>query len=219
MNNKNIHQMWNAENPQTEIKIDFSELKSRNSRKAKIAFNLLIIRRLVEIALFVFFAQFLIRFLLNYGNEIQYALSGFSLLIFVIIGIFGNIGEIILIKKLDFSEDILTFQAKLERIKAYSLKILRVMLLSFPLYFAYIVIGFKAALNFDVVSNFNQNWLLGNIIFSILLVPISIWLFRKINLKSQSKWVKNLINDNGGKQIEKAMSFLNEIDSFKKTEK
>ena len=218
MDNKDIKNIWNSENEEINLNIDFSDLKSKNSIKMKRQINILIIRRAIEASLFMISAGFLINFAIQNNDLPQYLISALSLLIFTIIGIAGSMSQIVIALNLDYSEEITSFQRKLERLKLFSLQVMKLIFLSVPFYLAYVIIGFKSLFEFDIYSNSNSNWLIVNFIFSILLLPFSVWLYKKLSYKSKSKWVKSMIEDNGGKQIHSAMNFLNEIDRFSENE-
>ena len=79
----------------------------------------------------------------------------------------GSIGQIILIIKIDYSKPVTTLQLQLERLKVYSLQTLRLLFLSIPFYFAYIIVGFKLLFKLDIYAHADSKWLLWNIILSI----------------------------------------------------
>ena len=151
-----------------------------------------------------------------FNSGLQYFTAGLVLTIFAAIGYVGSIKQIKSIIQLDYNTPVTVFQDELERIKAYSLQTIRLIFMSTPFYFAYVIIGFKAFLNTDILSQGDQSWITANIILSVLLIPASIWFYRNLSLSSERKWIKTLIRDNGGKEIHAAMEFIGEIDDFKR---
>jgi hypothetical protein len=136
--------------------------------------------------------------------------------LFSIIGAIGNLWQIRLIFQLDYSIPVTDFLIQLEKLKLYSLQTLRLLFLSIPFYFAYVIVGFKVLFNFDIYSNANSVWMIWNIVLSLLLVPVSIYFVKQLKVCTRRNWVKKLIADNGGKQIDSAIQFINEIVEFKK---
>ena len=96
---------------------------------------------------------------------------------------------------------------------------LRLIFLSIPFYFTYMIIGFKVLHDFDIFSNADSSWFVWNLALTILFIPLTLWLVKILNYKTRTKWVQKLIVDNGGKQIRSAIQFLSEIEEFEKNGK
>jgi hypothetical protein len=52
----------------------------------------------------------------------------------------------------------------------------------------------------------------------VLFVPLSLYIVKQLRINAKKNWVKKLLADNGGKQIDSAIRFINEIVEFKKNE-
>ena len=218
MTKENIQNLWSDYSSELQEKLNTNTLSlpSTDAKTPKTILNGLLIRRILESLLFLVFSGLLLRFSIENNSTIYYVLSGLILMIFCLVGLTGSLMQIILILRLDFSKPITSFQAQLEKLKIYSLQTLRLIFLSIPFYSAYMVIGFKALYDFDILANADSNWLIWNIILTILFIPFSIWLYKILNYKTKKRWVKKLIVDNGGKQIHSAIQFLHEIEEFEK---
>jgi len=210
--------LWNnySSNLDAKLEINFASFKKTNVKKTRLHLYKLLFQRIIEGLLFVIFSALLAIFSINNYTVPQYLISGVILGCFSTIGAIGTFGQIILILRLNYSEPVIIFLVKLEKLKTYNLKTFKLLFLSCPFYFAYIIIGFKAIFNFDIYANSSSSWLLSNLVFSILLIPISIWLYKKLNFDAQSNWIKELIANNGGKQIDSSIKFINEIKEYQK---
>jgi len=92
---------------------------------------------------------------------------------------------------------------------------IRLTFLCIPTYLAYPVVGFKALGDFDV-SMINQKWWIANFIFSIIIIPLCIWLYKEVSYKNiHKKWVKFLVQSSAGTRVSKAMEFIKELDDWK----
>ncbi len=81
---------------------------------------------------------------------------------------------------------------------------------------AYVFIGAKTMWNIDLWSVGNQLWLMSQFAFSLLLVPIVIYVVSRLNHRYINKsWVRLLITNLGGGRITEAMAKLKELDEFK----
>ena len=219
MKKKDIKDIWKdySTRLQTDLNVNHPAFKNENLKKTRLTLRKLIYRRAIESVLFLIIVKLFFSFALNNYPIPQYVLSGVIIGIFYLVGFIGSIGQIILIIKLDYSNPITALQLKLEKLKTHSLKTLRLFILQIPFAFlAYPIIGFKVFANFDIWTHGDSKWLILNIILSIVFIPFSVWIYKKFSYKTESKWVKNLITDNGGIQINSAIQFINEIEEFKK---
>ena len=217
MKDKEIRNIWKQDNSGIEDKLNFivDEIIDQKTDKTKSTLRGLLIRRILEATIFMILFFVLLKFMI-FNPGLQYISAGLILAIFTAVGYIGSINQIKSILQLDYNAPVTVFQDKLERIKAYSLWTLRLIFMSIPFYFAYVIIGFKVFFGTDILSQGDQNWIIANIIMSALLIVASIWFYRNINLRSESKWVNSLIRDNGGREIHSAMQFIKEIDDFKR---
>lgn len=174
--------------------------------------------RFLETISFSICVLLLTRFVLNNHAGIHFVLAGVILGIFAFTGLLRSAWQMILILRIDYSGPVTGFQEQLEKAKIYNLQTLRLIFLSLPFYFAYIVIGFRILFGADIFSKVNESWLWINLVVSILFVYPSVWLYRNLSYKSRHRWLMGLIMDNGGKQLRDALQFLEDIEQFKSEE-
>jgi hypothetical protein len=217
MEDNDFRNLWNEHSSklQTNLEVNLNSLKNANYKKTRLKLNRLVFRRSAETLCFLVILIFLLIFNIRNFPVPQYLISGAILGIFSVIGAIGNIQQIVLIIRLDYSRPVTDFLIKLEELKIYSLKTLRLLFLSLPCYLAYVIITFKVLYNYDIYGNANSNWVLWNLFLSILFVPFALYIYMKLKLNSKSNWVKKLIADNGGRQIDSAIQFIDEIVEYK----
>ncbi len=221
MKNDNLKNIWESYSSSlhNNLNVNLTQLQEKNVKKTRNALNGLLVRRAIESILFLLFAVLLLKFSIENISTTHYLLSGLILLTFCLIGLTGSILQIVLIFRLDYSQPITSFQTQLEKLKIYSLQTLRLIFLSIPFYFTYMIIGFKVLHDFDIFSNADSSWFVWNLALTIMFIPLALWLVKILNYKTRTKWVQKLIVDNGGKQIHSAIQFLNEIEEFEKNGK
>jgi len=217
MDNIYLNSIWDRHgtNLQSELQLNYTTLKNTNFKSARLSLKRLLIRRCLEVLLFLIITTLLINFIIA-NKEPQYIISGFVLGLFTIIGALGGIWQLVLIIHLDYSKPVTLLLLQMEKLKIYSLQTLRLLILSFPFYFAYIIIGFKVLINFDIYSNADSPWLIWNTILCVLLIPFSIYLYSQLRINAKRNWLKKIIADSRGKQIAAAFNFINEIAAYKK---
>lgn len=218
MEEKDFRNIWTKHNSnlETKLEVDFASLKNAKFKSTRAQLQYLTIRRSLEVLTFLLVTALLLSFIVNNNSEPQYVVSGAILTLFSFVGVVGNSRQLLLISRLDYTKPVTDFLVDLERLKIYSLQTLRLILLSTPFYFTYIVIGFKVLFNYDIYRNANAGWLIMNLVFSMLLVPLSIYVVKQLSVTAKRNWVKRMLADNGGKQIDSAIQFINEIVAYKR---
>lgn len=165
--------------------------------------------RVVELVIGVIVGILLGSFIFDNRDSRSAVISGGILLFFTLVSIFGCIRQLILISKFDCSQSVAGNQATLISMRTYHIQFLRLTILQFPFYLAYVVIGFKVFFGVDIWETGDRNWLITNLIIGLLLAPVSIWLYRSIRTENlHIRWVRRLYELSGGDQITRAIEFL-----------
>ena len=219
MKDFDINNIWENQNSNlgNTLKLNIENLKTVKFKNVRSKVRSLMIRRLVETIIFMLLVFLLVKFAVA-NSQPQFIASGVVLTIFALTGATGSIWQLATIFRLDYSEPITGFQMKLEKLRSYSLRTLQLLLLSIPFYMAYIIIGFKVIADFDILGNSTTGWLISNAVLTILAFPLSLYLCKKLNLNSGNNWIKSIIADNGGKEIDAALRFIEEMNMFKNEE-
>jgi hypothetical protein len=199
------------------LKLNQRIFKEMKLTKTRSNLRKILIFRILESVIFLVAILALGSFIGKHWSSIQFVIPAAILQIFAITGLAGSIGQIALISQINFAAPITEMQKKLEQMKMHMIQTARLMILSIPFYLAYIVLGFKIFFGVDIVAQGDPDWWLGNIILSLLFIPLAVWIYRKLSWKNMHiPWIKSFIYSIGGKQMTKAMDFLQEIDSFEK---
>lgn len=170
--------------------------------------------RVVELVVGILVAAFLGNFLFDNRDSGILLASAAILILFTLIAILGCIRQLILISNFDCSQSVTENQATLISVQAFHLNYLRLTILQFPLYMAYILVGFKVIFGVNIWEDGDRLWILLNLVIGLALLPLSLWLFRIIRQENlHVKWVRRLYEVSGGDQISKAIEFLEEARS------
>ena len=173
-------------------------------------------QRIIELIFCAVIILFLGSFLYANLESPSLTISAGIITFFVILDISGTVRQLVLISKFDYAQSVTQNQAILVSLQTHTVIYLRLAILQPPFFLAYILIGFKVFFDVEIWIAGNRNWLISNLILGIILIPVSVWLYRKIQIKNlHIKWVKSLIEFSGGKKLSRAMLFLKEIEKFK----
>jgi hypothetical protein len=214
-----LKSVWQAYDKKLEksLKLNLRCLEMIQGQKVKSRLVSLLRLRVLEVMLHLVIIFWLTGFLYTHFFETWFAVSAGLLLVFFIIAFINCIKQIVLIKEIDYSEDITTIQRKLTLLQSHIVDYIRLTFLCMPTYLAYPVIAFKAFANFDIVSQLSRGWWIGQLSFTVLLLPLCAWLYRQVRYKNiHKKWVKYIIEKSAGDSVSKAMEFIREIDELKR---
>lgn len=158
---------------------------------------------------------FFISFTVSNWGTIHIVAAGIILSMWTLAGAITFIRELAMITKIDYAAPITDLQKTLSKIKGTLISHIRVAVWIAPLYFVFIIVFFKVLLGLDIVTIGDQNWIIANVLFSLLVVtPLAIWAHVKLSIKNaDKKWMNALLRGNGS-QIMDAMGFLKEIQEF-----
>jgi hypothetical protein len=196
--------------------LNVKTLKQTNLDKAKSKLRSL--SWVVSITLLFYLLMAMFFMIFGFRNlEIGYfALSGFVLSLWSLLVATGSIGQLRAIHKIDYTEPIPILQTKLEKLKLIILKYLQLAQWIFPFYLSFVIFWSKVLFDFDIVANAGNTWLLIQLIFSICLIPVSIWLHRKLRPENiNKKWITTLMLGSGS-QVSDAIAFIKRIEAFEK---
>lgn len=211
--------IWQAYDMKLEksLKLNLHCLEMIQSQKAKSKLKPLLLLRIAEVILHSIVIIWLVVFLIKNISLIQYVLSASALILFFVIAFANCIKQIILLKEIDNTEDVLTIQKKMTLLQSHITDYIRLTFLCLPTYLAYPIIVFKVFGNFDIVTKFSHNWWIAQLAFTIVLIPFCIWFYNQVTYKNiHKKWVKYIIEKSAGTSILKAMVFVKDIDDMKK---
>lgn len=140
-------------------------------------------------------------------------LSGIAVDIFAIGMVAATIGQLIAVQAIDYGEPVATIQKRLGALRVYRVRTVQFGLLGGTIVWAplLVVIG-KAFLGID---RMNSIWLLGNVIFGLILIPLSLWLSKRFgDSAGRSPFVQRLMRDIAGRNLNDATAFLEELSDF-----
>jgi hypothetical protein len=199
------------------IRLSKKWFKAANLDKSQNRMQSVLKWRIVETVVFFAIVVALWQIIANDFSVSAASISATTLLVFAIIGLAGSIGQIALIKQIDYSGPVKAVQEQIYAVRAHSLKIATLTLLSIPFYMAYIFLGFKLVFDVDLYAHIDQTYLIVNIIFRVSLIVPTAWFVSKLNTRNiKSEWVRLVARELGGRQLLVAAELLSEIHEFEK---
>ncbi len=221
MNLDEMKQTWTEHTVKLDrlLKLNLQALQSAQMDKSRSALNRYKTHRIIELIPGVVFAGLLGAYVVHRLTVPTLAIPALILGAFIIAAIAGCVRQLVLLHQISFADPVTVIQAKLEAVKLHMLDTSRLMILSLPFYFAYIVLGFDLLFGVNILAQGDRAYIYANVALSLAFFLPAIWVFRNLNFRNAGHPViRAFINGAGGRQLLAATDFLNQIEEFKAEE-
>ena len=197
------------------LNLNVAALKDMNLEKTKQNTQAVLTYRIVEIVAFGLLALFLGSYIANHWQSTHLVISGIIVGVFTLIALAGSIGQVTLIKQIDYAKPIVEIRKKIELINSHGLLFVKLMFLSAPIWWSYVVVGSDQLFNVDLYVHMDADFVIKYLAINALLIVPLVWFLTKLNYKNlHIKWVRKTILLFTGSKTMKALDFLNTIEKF-----
>lgn len=192
--------------------LNFKSFEFMQSLKAKSKLRSLVNIKVIAVILGILWVLFL-GYLLFYSFEMSkifFVISVSAIILFTLTAIVVYIYHLVLLRKINNSENVLKTQENIARLQLSTINIVRILFLQSPFYCTF-------WWNVSMIVNSPLSFWLISFPIALLFALGSLWLYKNISIKNINKrWFKILFNSPEWTSLVKAYDFLEEINSFKK---
>ncbi len=215
MNLDNFKETWQQQNSDTAaITINQTMLTDMKVNKQMKALNNMKWARIIEGVAFFAIIVLLGQYIATDFSLSAPTISAIVLTIFAIVGLAGNIGQIVLISKIDYAKPVSQLQKDIYRVCSHKLQLTKLLLMSVPFYLAYVFIGFDVLVGIDLFPHLEQHMIWIYSLSSLLLLGVTTTLLTKLHYDNiEISWVKNTIRVIVGERLVNMAQFINNIES------
>ena len=214
MNLEQMQSMWQDHSEKLDecLSVNKSLLVEKKIASKKSELNKLIVARSFESFLFFVIVVSLWKYIVSSWGLTAPVVSAFILNIFAIIGLAGNIGQIALLSKIDFSKSIKETMIDLIAVRSHNLNVFKLIMLSIPLYMAYVFLGYDIAFDVDLYSLMSVETKIAFSSISIMFGGMIVYLIKKLKPENRdNKLIGWLINEVSGERLTR---LLDEVDNL-----
>jgi hypothetical protein len=198
-----------------QLRLNEAVIRDINFEKPKQDKQTIFITRVLEIIGFSLLALFLGSYIANNWHTSHLAISGILVGIFTLIALAGSIGQVVLLKNIDFTKPIVNIRKKIEQVNIHSLLFLKLMFLSAPIWWAFVVVAADYFFNLDLYAQMNSDFVLDYLMVNSLLAIPLVWFLSKLSYKNlEITWVKKTIGFFTSTKTMKALKSLKDIETF-----
>lgn len=199
------------------LSLNVASLKSINLDKSEKSTQSILKYRVIEIVIFSLLALFMGNYIATNWNQTHLAMSGILVGVFTLIALSGSIGQVALLQQIDFAKPIVDIRKKIELVNTHGLLFIKLMFLSTPIWWSYVVVGSDYLFNIDLYNNMDSDFVLKYLMVNSLLIIPMIWFLNKLTYKNLNvKWVRKTIGFFVGTKTIKALDFLKDIEEFER---
>ena len=199
------------------LSLNVASLKSINLDKSEKSTQSILKYRIIEIVIFSLLAMFIGNYIATNWSQTHLAMSGIIVGVFTLIALSGSIGQVALLQQIDFAKPIVDIRKKIELVNTHGLLFIKLMFLSTPIWWSYVVVGSDYLFNIDLYNNMDSDFVLKYLMVNSLLIIPMIWFLNKLTYKNLNvKWVRKTIGFFVGTKTMKALDFLKDIEEFER---
>ena len=197
------------------LQLNSETIKKIQLQKPQRNINTTLRKRVFEVICFTTFALCTGMYIAANLEQTHLVVSGIIVHLFTLVALIGSIGQVVLLKQIDYSKPIVEIRKKIELVNAHDLFFFKLMFLSAPIWWAYALVALDFILGFDLFIYLDAEFINRYIIINLLLILPVAWAFNKLSYKNlHVQWVRNTIGFFTGSDTKKALVFLNEIEEF-----
>ncbi|MFT6485356.1 MAG: hypothetical protein ACJAWN_002082 [Neolewinella sp.] len=120
-------------------------------------------------------------------------------------------------QQIDFSKPIVVIRKKIELVNTHGLLFLKLIFLSTPVWWSYVVVGSDYLFSVDLYARMDADFVLKYLAVNFLLLIPLVWFLNKLTYKNlHVKWVRKTMGLVTGSKTMKALAFLHDIEEFEK---
>ncbi|MEL0634910.1 hypothetical protein V6237_19280 [Pseudoalteromonas carrageenovora] len=216
MNLDNFKNTWQQQNSFNEsaITINQSMLSETKVNKQMKELSNMKWARIIESTAFFFIILLLGQYIAKNVSVSAPVISALILVVFAIVGLAGNIGQIVHIANIDYAKPISQLQKDIYRLCSHKLQLAKLLLMSAPLYMAYVFIGFDVLFEIDLFAHLEQHMVWFYSVSSLLLLIAAGCVSAKLNYTNiKAPWVKRTIAFIVGERLVNMAQFINNVES------
>jgi uncharacterized membrane protein len=216
MEDQALIQLWKEYNNQMEENLQLNRNNAVQILEIKIKSTISSLKPVKIFAVFVgilwvIFIDSILYITFNHANSF-FLVSAIMQVVLTKIAIGIYIYQLAIIDKVEVENDVVSVQEKIAKLQSSTLWVARLMFLQLPVWTTFYW-------NTEMLSNNEYLLYIAQLVATIALSILSIWLFLNINMENrQKKWFKLLFEGKEWNASIQALEMLNQINQFKKTD-
>lgn len=155
-------------------------------------------------------------FLAEHVSQARFFLPAAVLQLGMIALIVDGVRQLERLRTVDYGEPIVEIQKKLGRLRVQRIRSTQMVFLTAALVWTpMLIVALKGFLGVDAYAVFSGAWLAANVLFGAAVIPLAVWISRRYaDRMERSPFVRSLMRDMAGYNLNAAMGFLGRVEQF-----
>ena len=225
-----LKSMWQARESgmANTARINSRLLEEIEAQKVRSTIKPFLLENIVVISLHLVVIAGLFVFLFYHISDTEYTVSALVMIGYYFFLTVNTGRQIRELRSIDQGKDLAAMQTSLTRLRTHRLDFIRLSVLTIPAFLSFPVV-IPRALNdlnidvftgFDIIKQTHGTWWVAEIMACLVLIPMGVWFYQQVRPQNIHKtWVRALINKTTGKNVQKAILYLNELEAAKTEER
>lgn len=212
MTTDEFQQIWQSYDKKLQKSMDLNLrlLEDMKHRKIRSSMRGLIIFKSFSIVYSILWNVFCVWLIRRFWSEPAFVTAAIISIAFTCVATVFYVWQLCLIYLIQYNKSVVETQEQLATLETSIIQIIRILLLQLPI-FSFVFIP-KSML----LTMVWWQWAIYGGAF-VLLLCLSIWLYRNIRVKNlDKKWMQRMLKNEGGQAIARARQFIREIEEYKK---
>ena len=213
MSTDEFQQLWKAFDAKLEKSMELNQrlMNEMDTRKVHRSFSWQIVFKIMMIVLGIGWNVVVGTLLWRFRTEPVFVASAAVILVCTGYSVGGYIVQLLLMLQIRMSESIVGTQKQLAYLEAMIIQTLRVGFLQTPAYTTFFITR-------QALATAGPVFWITHIIISAAAIAVTIWVYRTVTIGNvgKKKWVKQIVDNEGGKTIARARKFIRDAKEWSK---
>ncbi|ELR71203.1 hypothetical protein C900_03007 [Fulvivirga imtechensis AK7] len=212
MNELELKSVWKTYDQKLNrlLEINYQQLKTLQSERAGSIIRSFMKGHVVVMLLGIAWVIFLGFLVFNIRGNIYFTISAGLIILFNVFAVIAYLQHLAILGSIDIAESIIKTQQKLARVNTSYINVGRILLLQTPFYCTWWY-------SQELITNASPLFWVIQVAIVAALTAFAIYLFIKLSPHSSTDhWAKRTDKFFGAEKLQKAITFLNKIEEFKK---
>lgn len=197
------------------LRLQPTSMDGLNLKKSQVSMKKILRYRIAEVVVFGLMALMIGWNIAENLGKPHLVVSGVIVHLVALVALAGSVGQVVLLRQIDYSKPIVEIRKKIEMVNSHGLLFVKLVFLSAPVWWAYPMIAFDVFFGVDLYVYLESDFVVRYVVVNFLFIVPVLWLFHKLSYKNiHIAWVRNTIGFLTGAKTTKALEFLNEIEEF-----
>ena len=216
-----LKRLWEAQDRKLDtcLQLNHELLRAEKLKRVRSPLRRLVLGLSLEIAASAVGLVLLGNFLAEHITEAGFVWPAAVLDVWLIFVIAASIRQLVQANRINYDEPVTTIQHQLGELRMLRLRAFRLELLTGQIvwWLPFFIVSLKLLFAVDAYRFLSTTFIVGNLLFGLAIIPISIWITRRFDLRIQrSVFMRRLADEIAGRSLTEAQTYAAKLSDFER---